>query len=118
VFSWNIKGTLVPRSIETILREFEKRLAVVDKATRRIDNLEGRVKVLESEFDEFKEMDVLWAQEMEVRLDDFRGEMGLVVNRATSGADSESDDYDLEEDPELGLGMDLVDLEACEESQA
>ena len=109
---------LVPRSVETILRDFEKRLAAVDEVTRRIDNLEGRVKVLESEFDEFKEMDVLWAKEMEIRLDDFRAEMGLVVNRATSGADSESDDYDLEEDPELGLGMDLVDSGAFEESQA
>lgn len=51
---------------------------------------------------------------MEIRLDDFRGEMGLVVNRATSGADSESDDYDLESE----LGMDLVDSGAFEESQA
>lgn len=58
-FSWNIKGTLVPRSVETILRDFEKRLAAIDEVTRRIDNLEGRVKVLESEFYEFKEMDVL-----------------------------------------------------------
>lgn len=50
---------LVPRSVETILRDFEKRLAAIDEVTRRIDNLEGRVKVLESEFYEFKEMDVL-----------------------------------------------------------
>lgn len=55
--------------------------------------LEGRVNVLESEFDEFKEMDVMWAQEMEVRIDGIREELGLV----TSGTDSDSDcDRDLE----------------------
>jgi hypothetical protein len=93
VFSWNIKGSLVPKSVETILSDFEKRLTKVDEVIQRIDNLDGRVKALESEFDEFKEMDVMWAQEMEVRIDGIREELGLV----TSGTDSDSDcDRDLE----------------------
>ena len=94
VFSWNIKGSLVPKSVEVILSDFEKRLAKVEEVNKRIDNLDGRIKVLESEFDEFKDMDVMWAQEMEVRIDGIRKELASGPDTVT---DSDSD-YDCDPD--------------------
>jgi hypothetical protein len=45
VFSWNIKGMFVPKSVEIILGDFEKRLTTVEEVTRGIDNLEGLMNV-------------------------------------------------------------------------
>jgi two-component SAPR family response regulator len=66
VFAWSIKDKLVSKSVEVILGDFEKRLGKLNKIIQRIDNLEGRIKILESEFDEFKDMDEMWAQQMEI----------------------------------------------------
>lgn len=100
VFSWDVKGRLVPKSVEGILSNFERRLeAIENNLAQRVEGLEGRVKVLELLFEDFKEMDIMWAQEIEETLSRFRSEIDEVRRGEISGAsDLEivSGDLDLE----------------------
>lgn len=95
-----MKGRLVPKSVEGILSNFERRLeAIENNLAQRVEGLEGRVKVLESLFEDFKEMDIMWAWEIEETLSRIRSEIDEVRRgEISSASDLEivSGDLDLE----------------------
>lgn len=104
VFSWDVKRRLVPKSVETILGDFQRQLDKFGEVLQRVEHLERRVNALALAFDQFEEMDIMWAQEVDAELEGIREELGL-ARRA----------YGFEPAQDLGYGSEIVpDSEASE----